>query len=432
MEHVPRPPDPRVRDPEVRRRPRRAELLRPPRRGDRRRGRSSCCSSTSVAASEQRWFTEDLFRALLRLRGMESNAPTGEAEAFYCRKAGAVGVTASDAIDGVHVIPLRRIPDERGTIFHMLRADDPHFIAVRRDLLHEHLCGHRQGLAQAPRDDAQLRLHLRPDQARALRRSRGLADRGHACRRFSSGRTTIRSSSIPPGIWTGFKGMSEPFAIVANCCTHPHDPSRTTRLDPFDNDIPVRLGRAPALADDRQPTSAQPNRPPWATSFTSSSPSSTRSAAASPATACARRCADLGERIPLELHEVPSGTQVFDWTIPREWNIRDAYIEDARGERGRRLRALATCTSSATARRCARGCRSRSCSRTLHTLPEQPDWIPYRTSYYAETGASAWPRRAGARCADGDYEVLHRQHARRRPPDLRRVLPARARARTRC
>ncbi len=43
---------------------------------------------------------------------------------------------------------------------------------------------------------------------------------------------------IPPGVWNGVKGMSEPFAIVANCCTHPHDPSRTTRLDPFGDDIP--------------------------------------------------------------------------------------------------------------------------------------------------------------------------------------------------
>jgi dTDP-4-dehydrorhamnose 3,5-epimerase len=43
---------------------------------------------------------------------------------------------------------------------------------------------------------------------------------------------------IPPGVWTGFKGMGEPFSIVANCCTHPHDPSLTTRLDPFDNHIP--------------------------------------------------------------------------------------------------------------------------------------------------------------------------------------------------
>jgi dTDP-4-dehydrorhamnose 3,5-epimerase len=43
---------------------------------------------------------------------------------------------------------------------------------------------------------------------------------------------------VPPGIWTGLKGLSRPFAIIANCCTHPHDPGRTTRLDPFDNHIP--------------------------------------------------------------------------------------------------------------------------------------------------------------------------------------------------
>ena len=43
---------------------------------------------------------------------------------------------------------------------------------------------------------------------------------------------------IPPEIWSGFKGMSDPHAIVANCCTHPHDPNRSSRLDPFNNHIP--------------------------------------------------------------------------------------------------------------------------------------------------------------------------------------------------
>jgi len=43
---------------------------------------------------------------------------------------------------------------------------------------------------------------------------------------------------IPPGVWNGFKGMGDETAIVANCCTHAHDPKRSIRLDPFDNDIP--------------------------------------------------------------------------------------------------------------------------------------------------------------------------------------------------
>ena len=43
---------------------------------------------------------------------------------------------------------------------------------------------------------------------------------------------------IPPGVWNGFKGMNDPYAIVANACTHVHDPTRSERLDPLVNHIP--------------------------------------------------------------------------------------------------------------------------------------------------------------------------------------------------
>ena len=43
---------------------------------------------------------------------------------------------------------------------------------------------------------------------------------------------------IPPGVWSGFKGMHAPLSIVANCCTHVHDPSLSERVDPFENEIP--------------------------------------------------------------------------------------------------------------------------------------------------------------------------------------------------
>jgi dTDP-4-dehydrorhamnose 3,5-epimerase len=47
---------------------------------------------------------------------------------------------------------------------------------------------------------------------------------------------------VPPRVWNGFKGMSEPCAVVANCASHPHDPGRSERLDPFKNDLPYEWG----------------------------------------------------------------------------------------------------------------------------------------------------------------------------------------------
>jgi aminopeptidase-like protein len=107
---------------------------------------------------------------------------------------------------------------------------------------------------------------------------------------------------------------------------------------------------------------------------------------------------------PLELREVPSGTRVHDWTVPDEWNLRDAWIQDLAGRRVVDLRHsnLHVVSYSDPIRR--------RVSRTellahLHTLPGSPDRIPYRTSYYERSwGFCATQRQADA-LVDPEYDV---------------------------
>lgn len=113
----------------------------------------------------------------------------------------------------------------------------------------------------------------------------------------------------------------------------------------------------------------------------------------------------IGQSLPLEISEVPSGTPVFDWDIPPEWNIRDAYIADATGRRLVDFRAHALhvvgYSVPVRARMTLRQLRPH-----LHTLPERPDWIPYRTSYYRETWGFCLSHRELAGWPDGEYEVV--------------------------
>jgi len=113
----------------------------------------------------------------------------------------------------------------------------------------------------------------------------------------------------------------------------------------------------------------------------------------------------IGEQIPLTVHEVPSGAKAFDWTVPKEWNIRDAYIKDSRGNRVVDFRAnnLHVVSYSLPVHETMR---LGELQPHLYSLPEQPELIPYRTSYYDEGWGFCVSHRQRERLPDGDYEVF--------------------------
>jgi len=114
---------------------------------------------------------------------------------------------------------------------------------------------------------------------------------------------------------------------------------------------------------------------------------------------------EIAERIPLEVHEVPSGTPVLDWTVPDEWNISDAYVATADGKRVIDFNAsnLHVVGYSEPVRATMALAELRS---HLHTFGENPAWIPYRTSYYARTWGFCLSERELAELGEGPFEVV--------------------------
>jgi aminopeptidase-like protein len=119
-----------------------------------------------------------------------------------------------------------------------------------------------------------------------------------------------------------------------------------------------------------------------------------------------RRTLDiLRGHIPLEIHDVPSGTRVFDWTVPKEWNIRDAYVKDPKGKKiiDFRRSNLHVVSYSVPVRKTLS---LEELKKHLHTLPDRPDWIPYRTSYYQEDWGFCLSHRQLLALEEGDYEAV--------------------------
>jgi aminopeptidase-like protein len=112
----------------------------------------------------------------------------------------------------------------------------------------------------------------------------------------------------------------------------------------------------------------------------------------------------LRKQIPLAVHEVPSGTRVFDWTVPKEWNVRDAYVKNARGERVidfQKHNLHLVSYSKPIHSKMPLG----ELRKHLHTLPDRPELIPYRTSYYSENWGFCLPHRDLLQMEEGEYEV---------------------------
>lgn len=140
-------------------------------------------------------------------------------------------------IDGVVIHPLKKIPDERGCVMHMLRSDDPHFeafgeiyfscvypgavkawhIHTRMSLNYAVVSGMIKLVLYDDRDDSPTKGELM---------EMFIGDQNYCLVR------------IPPNVWNGFKGCGTQMAIVANCSTHPHDPDEIQRLDPLSEVIP--------------------------------------------------------------------------------------------------------------------------------------------------------------------------------------------------
>ncbi|MBW4453343.1 MAG: DUF4910 domain-containing protein [Nostoc indistinguendum CM1-VF10] len=112
----------------------------------------------------------------------------------------------------------------------------------------------------------------------------------------------------------------------------------------------------------------------------------------------------IQKNIPLSIHDIPTGTEVFDWTIPKEWNIRDAFIKNSQGEKIIDFHEsnlhIVNYSINIHEKMSLQDLKAH-----LFTLPDRPDWIPYRTSYYKENWGFCLSHNQLLELKDEVYEV---------------------------
>jgi len=140
-------------------------------------------------------------------------------------------------INGIKIIPLRQIPDERGNIMHMLRSTDDHFENFGEIYFSNiypnvvkgwHL--HSKMTLNYAVINGMIKLVLYDDREDSQTRGE--------IQEIFLGELNYQLVVIPPLIWNGFKGIGTNGSIVANCASLPHCPDEIIRKDPFNSDIP--------------------------------------------------------------------------------------------------------------------------------------------------------------------------------------------------
>ena len=140
-------------------------------------------------------------------------------------------------IKDIKIIPLKKIPDERGTIMHMLKETDPHFEKFGEIYFSKiypkvikgwHI--HKVMTLNYAVVSGMIKF--------VLYDGRSDSPTKEEVQEIFMGDDNYVLVKIPPLIWNGFKGIGTTPAIVANCTSHPHDPNEIDRLDPLNNDIP--------------------------------------------------------------------------------------------------------------------------------------------------------------------------------------------------
>lgn len=113
----------------------------------------------------------------------------------------------------------------------------------------------------------------------------------------------------------------------------------------------------------------------------------------------------IGRRIPLSIHEVPSGTPVLDWTVPDEWTIRGAWIETLDG---RRIVDFADCNLHVVgySRPVDAVLTKAELAKHVHTLPDTPELVAYHTAFYADTWAFSLSHRQWQAMTEERYRVV--------------------------